>query len=70
MAIILMSLHLMVLELLLDQSAGESILINGKSSFENILLLFDSESKGNLTIKSATIEYNGQVFKTNPVKLR
>jgi hypothetical protein len=44
--------------------------INGKSSFENILLLFDSESKGNLTIKSATIEYNGQVFKTNPVKLR
>jgi hypothetical protein len=39
------------------------------SSFENILLLFDSESKRNLTIKSATIEYNGQVFKTNPVKI-
>jgi hypothetical protein len=24
--------------------------------------------KGNLTIKQATIEYNGQVYKTTPVK--
>jgi hypothetical protein len=44
--------------------------INGKSSFEKIYSYYlIPNQKGNLTIKSATIEYNGQVFKTNPVKI-
>jgi hypothetical protein len=44
--------------------------INGRSSFEKIYSYFlIPNQKGNLTIKSATIEYNGQVFKTSPVKI-
>jgi hypothetical protein len=44
--------------------------INGRSSFEKIYSYYlVPNQKGNLTIKSATIEYNGQVFKTNPVKI-
>lgn len=44
--------------------------INGRSSFEKIYSYYlIPNQKGNLTIKSATIEYNGQVFKTNPVKI-
>ncbi|MBC5840368.1 protein BatD [Flavobacterium sp. F-380] len=44
--------------------------VNGRSSFEKIYSYYlVPNQKGNLTIKSATIEYNGQVFKTNPVKI-
>lgn len=44
--------------------------INGRSTFEKIYSYYlIPNQKGNLTIKSATIEYNGQVFKTNPVKI-
>lgn len=44
--------------------------INGKSSFEKIYSYFlVPNQKGNFSIKSATIEYNGQVFKTSPVKI-
>tara|TARA_R110002126_G_scaffold105889_6_gene240502 strand:- start:2202 stop:3950 length:1749 start_codon:yes stop_codon:yes gene_type:complete len=44
--------------------------INGRSSFEKIYSYYlIPNQKGNLTIKSATIEYNGQVYKTSPVKI-
>jgi hypothetical protein len=43
--------------------------VNGKSSWKDILLLSCTQSKGNFTIKQATIEYNGQVYKTDPVKI-
>ena len=44
--------------------------INGRSSFEKIYSYYlIPNQKGNLVIKSATIEYNGQVFKTSPVKI-
>ena len=44
--------------------------VNGRSSFEKIYSYFlIPNQKGTLTIKSATIEYNGQVFKTSPVKI-
>jgi hypothetical protein len=44
--------------------------VNGRSSFEKIYSYYLlPNQKGNLTIKSATIEYNGQVFKTSPVKI-
>jgi hypothetical protein len=41
--------------------------VNGKSSFK-IYSLSCTQSKGNFTIKQA-IEYNGQVYKTDPVKI-
>jgi hypothetical protein len=50
------------LELLQAQSTSESW-VNGRSSFEKIYILSCTQSKGNLTIKQATIEYNGQVYK-------
>ncbi|MDG2431198.1 BatD family protein [Flavobacterium sp.] len=44
--------------------------INGRSSFEKIYSYYlIPNQKGTLTIKSATIEYNGQVFKTSLVKI-
>ncbi|NGY36543.1 protein BatD [Flavobacterium sp. XN-5] len=44
--------------------------INGRSSFEKIYSYYlVPTQKGNLTIRQATIEYNGQVYKTNPVKI-
>jgi hypothetical protein len=44
--------------------------INGKSSFEKIYSYYLlPQQKGNLIIKQATIEYNGQIYKTNPVKI-
>jgi hypothetical protein len=52
-----------------SQQVSESVMVNGKSSFEKILLLSCTQSKGNFTIKQATIEYNGQVYKTDPVKI-
>lgn len=44
--------------------------INGRSSFEKIYSYYlVPTQKGSLTIRQATIEYNGQVYKTNPVKI-
>ncbi|OYX85294.1 MAG: BatD protein, partial [Flavobacteriales bacterium 32-34-25] len=44
--------------------------INGKSSFEKIYSYYlIPNQKGNLIIKQATIEYNGQVYKTSPVRV-
>ncbi len=44
--------------------------INGKSSFEKIYSYYLlPNQKGNLIIKQATIEYNGQIYKTSPIKI-
>ena len=44
--------------------------VNGRSSFEKIYSYYlVPNQKGTLTIKQATIEYNGQVYKTSPVKI-
>lgn len=44
--------------------------INGRSSFEKIYSYYlIPNHKGSLVIKQATIEYNGQVYKTSPVKV-
>lgn len=44
--------------------------VNGRSSFEKIYSYYlMPNQKGTLTIKQATIEYNGQVYKTNPVRI-
>jgi hypothetical protein len=42
--------------------------VNGKSSFEKIYSYYLVPNR-NFTIKQATIEYNGQVYKTDPVKI-
>lgn len=44
--------------------------INGKSSFEKIYSYYLlPNQKGTLTIKQASIEYNGQIYKTSPIKI-
>lgn len=44
--------------------------VNGRSSFEKIYSYYLlPNQKGNLVIKQATIEYNGQVYKTTPVRI-
>ncbi|MFE3848268.1 BatD family protein [Flavobacterium sp. LB3P45] len=44
--------------------------VNGRSSFEKVYSYFLlPNKKGVLTIKQAAIEYNGQVYKTSPVKI-
>lgn len=44
--------------------------VNGRSSFEKAYSYFlVPVRKGNLVIKQAAIEFNGQVFKTSPVKI-
>lgn len=44
--------------------------INGKSSFEKTYSYYLlPQQKGNLVIKQASIEYNGQVYKTSPIKI-
>jgi len=44
--------------------------INGKSSFEKTYSYYLlPQQKGNLIIRQATIEYNGQIYKTNPIKI-
>jgi hypothetical protein len=44
--------------------------INGRSSFEKVYTYYLlPNQKGNLIIKQATIEYNGRVYKTSPVKI-
>jgi len=52
-----------------SQSVSQSW-INGKSSFNKsyIYILLPTQ-KGTLTIKQATIEINGQIYKTSPVKI-
>ncbi|MFN3752705.1 BatD family protein [Flavobacterium sp.] len=52
-----------------SQSVSQSW-INGKSSFNKsyIYILLPTE-KGQLTIKQASIEINGQIYKTSPVKI-
>ena len=52
-----------------SQSVSQSW-INGKSSFNKsyIYILLPTQ-KGNLTIKQASIEINGQIYKTMPVKI-
>jgi hypothetical protein len=42
--------------------------VNGRSSFREDLFLYFAKSKGALVIKQATIEYNGQLYKTSPIK--
>lgn len=52
-----------------SQSVSQSW-INGKSSFEKVYSYYLlPQQKGNLTIKQATIEYNGQIYKTTPIKI-
>jgi hypothetical protein len=44
--------------------------INGRSTFEKIYSYYLIPNQtGSLTIKQATIEYNGQLYKTTPVKI-
>lgn len=44
--------------------------INGRSSFQKIYsYILQPEKKGSLTIKQAAIEYNGQIYKTTPIKV-
>jgi hypothetical protein len=69
MGTILINHLLRGLGLLQAQSASESVMGKRRSSFEKIFLLSCTQSKGNFTIKQATIEYNGQVYKTDPVKI-
>lgn len=44
--------------------------VNGKSSFEKIYSYYLLPTqKGNLTIRQASIEYNGQLYKTSPIRI-
>jgi hypothetical protein len=44
--------------------------VNGRSSFEKIYSYYLlPNQKGTLVIKQATIEYNGQLYKTSPLKI-
>ncbi|TRX23850.1 BatD family protein [Flavobacterium franklandianum] len=44
--------------------------VNGKSSFEKIYSYYLlPNQKGNLIIRQAAIEYNGQIYKTSPIKI-
>ena len=44
--------------------------VNGRSSFEKIYSYFLlPNQKGTLVIKQAAIEYNGQIYKTSPIKI-
>jgi hypothetical protein len=44
--------------------------VNGRSSFEKIYSYYLLPmQKGNLIIKQASIEYNGQIYKTSPIKI-
>ena len=44
--------------------------VNGRSSFEKAYSYFLSPNqKGTLVIKAATIEYNGQIYKTAPIRI-
>lgn len=44
--------------------------INGRSSFQKIYsYILQPAQKGTVTIKQATIEFNGQIYKTTPIKI-
>ena len=44
--------------------------VNGRSSFEKVYSYFLlPNQKGTLVIKQAAIEYNGQIYKTSPIKI-
>jgi len=44
--------------------------VNGRSSFQKIYsYILQPDKKGTLTIRQASIEYNGQVYKTSPLKI-
>ncbi|KIA98228.1 BatD protein [Flavobacterium sp. KMS] len=44
--------------------------VNGRSSFEKVYSYFLlPNQKGSLVIRQAAIEYNGQVYKTSPIKI-
>jgi hypothetical protein len=44
--------------------------VNGRSSFQKIYsYILQPEKKGTVIIKQAAIEYNGQVYKTSPIKV-
>ena len=44
--------------------------INGRSSFQKIYsYILQPNQKGTVTIKQAAIEYNGQIYKTSPLKI-
>ena len=44
--------------------------VNGRSSFEKAYSYFlMPNQKGTLVIKSAAIEYNGQIYRTAPIKI-
>ncbi|MFV8465925.1 BatD family protein [Flavobacterium sp. LB1P62] len=44
--------------------------VNGKSSFEKVYSYFLlPNQKGSLVIKQAAIEYNGQIYKTSPIRI-
>ena len=44
--------------------------INGRSSFQKIYsYILQPDHKGTVTIKQAAIEYNGQIYKTAPLKI-
>jgi hypothetical protein len=52
-----------------SQSVSQSW-INGKVSFEKSYSYYLlPQQKGNLIIKQATIEYNGQIYKTSPIRI-
>ncbi|MBP1223305.1 BatD family protein [Flavobacterium sp. 1355] len=44
--------------------------INGRSSFQKIYsYILQPAQKGTVTIKQASIEFNGQIYKTSPIKI-
>ena len=44
--------------------------VNGKSSFEKTYSYYLlPQQKGNLVIRQASIEYNGQIYKTSPIRI-
>jgi hypothetical protein len=52
-----------------SQSVSQSW-VNGRSSFEKVYSYFLlPNQKGTLVIKQASIEYNGQIYKTSPIKI-
>ncbi|WP_035653055.1 BatD family protein [Flavobacterium sp. ASV13] len=44
--------------------------VNGRSSFQKIYsYILQPDRKGNVTIRQAAIEFNGQIYKTSPIKI-
>jgi hypothetical protein len=69
MGTILINHLLRGLGLLRAQSASESVMGKRKSSFEKIYSYYLVPNQKEILHKQATIEYNGQVYKTDPVKI-